>query len=1032
MYKIGYLVAAGAQEKSGFGSTLGVFLSLYFLFYHAWVGRMTLEAALLLEDNVHRLNHVLQALLLAVAAYYIPRKLYYLEEYDLGQAMAITVCLGLNGVLRVVVWVELACNSGAECNARMYGAMTAAIESASVLCAAGGIVAVYLRVPIGVVAGLWFAQYFTPRLLWLLVRWSGWLGPSCTVPWDLGYAITRFGQFAMICLGEGVLQVVWNYSETTARSVSLFFFSYMVLSLLLFLRLMLQPDHPWDHVLYKSRGLSLVWIEAFGCLGAALVSVGASLKVLLLAQRAFGGLPQLYAAYNISSPPPPEQATAGCPETFPGVSDDGGLTTQADVARLCRYTGYASGAAGGSALLMCALGAACFFLFLLAVLHDMARRSPGLDSSSSGGGSKQSRKGRPWRRRLEDVAAVLLPALLFPGFAFIGLQPWALMLLATALLLLICLGAFVTGRARRRRRFGKTVAVIVLIGRLKLYVQRRRERQRLAAAVAAAAPRSRQPEHEREREPPTSNDDSEEPQPAPRAQPQLRPRPWLRRLGLRWADLYAAPALRDHSSMANDWSSIFLDLTLIGAVLKLDLSSSFVTSEVQAVVLLAMWSDPSRYADYILTITTLLMCWLTLMLYNSALTTNDIAHGVVDSLLGVLLGFIAASSWVFSEATLSSTYDARESKDTVASSCLVLFYLITLGKMVELHRRVPAARSQALLAAGFSLLVVLLGAGAVALDITAKSDYPLLCSFLQAAAYPILLGALAAMLAWRGCESKSKSPTTTTTTTTTTNKAVHVRRMTIPLDMRFVTSRLLEIEITFLGIAVLLLTLPPPTIASAEGGEATHDMAQLVIFILAYAFLVTLVLLVFNVVDFNAHNNPLARMTAARKLMLLALLPFFFSALAGSPIMLYLSLVTAGAGAAQFSDINTPFAVFYLMLFAALWLIDLVQEGPREMHWGPSRAAQLERAAAYLLKAYALAQVALLFYVFNVDAAAFSAVLLSTTLLGFAAHAVHREARTRSAAAIAAAKRRDSPAQQDAQQPDLSSRGLSSRVLVAV
>ena len=428
------------------------------------------------------------------------------------------------------------------------------------------------------------------------------------------------------------------------------------------------------------------------------------------------------------------------------------------------------------------------------------------------------------------------------------------------------------------------------------------------------------------------------------------------------------------------------------------------------------------------------MCWLTLMLYNSALTTNDIAHGVVDSLLGVLLGFIAASSWVFSEATLSSAYNPRESKDTVASSCLVLFYLITLGKMVELHRRVPAARSQALLAAGFSLLVVLLGAGAVALDRTGNSDYTLLCSFLQAAAYPLLLGAFAAMLAWRSCE--SKSPTTTTTTTTTTKKAVQGRRTTIPLDMRFVASRLLEIEITFLGIAVLLLTLPPPTAVSTEGGEASHDMAQLVIFILAYAFLVTLVLLVFNVVDFNAHNNPLARMTAARKLMLLALLPFFFSALAGSPIMLYLSLVAAGAGAAQFSDINTPFAVFYLMLFAALWLIDLVQEGPREMHWGPSRTAQLERAAAYLLKAYTLAQVALLFYVWNVDAAAFSAVLLSTMLLGFAAHTVHREARTRSAAAIAAANRRDSPAQQDAnttaQQPELSSRGLSSRVLVAV
>ncbi len=1002
IYKIGYLVAAGAQEGVAFGPTLAVFLSLYFLFYHAWVGRMTLETTLVLEDNVHRLNHVLQAMLLAVAAFYIPKNLTYLEEYSLGQAMAITVCLGLNAVLRILVWVELAFNVGAERNARKYGALTAAIESASLLCAAGGVVAVSLQASIGVVAGLWFAQYFSPRVLWLLVRWSGRLGPSCTVPWDLGYAIVRFGQFAMLCLGEGVLQIVWNYSETTPGSVSLFFFSYMVLSLLLFLRLTLQPDHPWDHVLYKSRGLSLVWIETFGCLGAALVSVGASMKVLLLAQRALDGLPQLYVLYNISTPPPFEEATAGCPVAFPGVPDDGSLVTEINVARLCRYTGYASGVEGGSALLMCALGAASFFLFLLAVLHDMARRSPGHENS---GGSGQGRAGRSWRRRLEDVAAVVLPALLFPGFAFIGLQPWALMLLATGLLLLICLGAFVTGRARRRRRFAKVVAVIVLVGRLKLYVQRRRERQHQAHLLTLRQQPRSQPEHEHEREPPTSSNEQPAPAPAlapsrPHTRPQTRPRPWLRRLGLRWADLYAAPALRDHSSMVSDWNSIFLDLTLIGAVLKLDLSSSFLTSEINAVALLAVWSDASRYVDYILTITTLLMCWLTMMLYSSALSTNDITHGVVDSLLGVLLGFIAASSWVFQETVIGSSYDPRDSKDTIASSSLILFYLITLAKMIELHRRVPAARSQARLVAVFSLLVILLGAGAIALDRSSgdNQDYVVFCTLLEAAAYPLLLVALAAGLALGGCAG---------------------RRATIPLDMRFVASRLLEIEITFLGIAVLLLTLPPPTVVSAEGGESGQDMAQLLIFILNYAFLVTVVLLVFNVVDFDAHNNPLARMSAARKLMLLALLPFLFSAIAGTPIMLFVSLVAAGAGATQFSDINTPFAVFYLLLFATLWLIDLVQEGPREMLWGPSRPAQLERAAAYLLKAYAIVQVALLFYVWNVDAAAFCAVLLTTMLLGFAAHALHKEARVRSIAAIAAATRKQHEStqhQQDVQQ----------------
>jgi hypothetical protein len=298
LYKIGNIVASGAEDGHPFGESFGVYLCLFFLFYQAWVGRLALSSTLCLEDNFHGLNFVLQAAAVAVATYALPKRLERLSLLSSNNALIITVCLGVNALLRVLIWLELAVVERDQANVRRFAAMSACIGSVTVLFALGGALAISLgQASIAIIASLWFLQYFAARLLWLLAASCGRLDESNTVPSDASYTILRFGQFTMLCLGEGALQIVYTFTETTSGTVALFALSYLLLAMLASLRVTLERDRPWEHVLkVDSRGpASAIWVELFGWFSAALVTVGVAMKMLMLVQRAIDMLPWLYA-----------------------------------------------------------------------------------------------------------------------------------------------------------------------------------------------------------------------------------------------------------------------------------------------------------------------------------------------------------------------------------------------------------------------------------------------------------------------------------------------------------------------------------------------------------------------------------------------------------------------------------------------------------------------------------------------------------------------------------------------------------------
>jgi hypothetical protein len=94
-------------------------------------------------------------------------------------------------------------------------------------------------------------------------------------------------------------------------------------------------------------------------------------------------------------------------------------------------------------------------------------------------------------------------------------------------------------------------------------------------------------------------------------------------------------------------------------------------------------------------------------------------------------------------------------------------------------------------------------------------------------------------------------------------------------------------------------------------------------------------------------------------------------------------------------DVNTPFIGIYLAFFVVIFAVDLLQQGRKELTWGPGIVAAMARIAVYTCKAYVIVQVVLLFTLWSFTSTGFCGMILFTMVLAFFVHAVHTEVRCR-------------------------------------
>lgn len=103
------------------------------------------------------------------------------------------------------------------------------------------------------------------------------------VPYNVFFLMKRFGEFTMLMLGEGVLQIIIFPIpvEDVSGHLVTFYISFMILNTFEFIKFYLVPNDPERHVLSKS-----VWREPFVFLlypvfYATLICIGVSLKFAL-------------------------------------------------------------------------------------------------------------------------------------------------------------------------------------------------------------------------------------------------------------------------------------------------------------------------------------------------------------------------------------------------------------------------------------------------------------------------------------------------------------------------------------------------------------------------------------------------------------------------------------------------------------------------------------------------------------------------------------------------------------------------------
>lgn len=104
------------------------------------------------------------------------------------------------------------------------------------------------------------------------------------VPFNVFFFIKRIGEFTMLMLGEGVLQIIiLPIGDNVSSHLLDFVFAYLILNGLELIKFYMLPENPNDHVLVKSQWRSPFVLLLYPFFFSALICVGVALKLVLAA-----------------------------------------------------------------------------------------------------------------------------------------------------------------------------------------------------------------------------------------------------------------------------------------------------------------------------------------------------------------------------------------------------------------------------------------------------------------------------------------------------------------------------------------------------------------------------------------------------------------------------------------------------------------------------------------------------------------------------------------------------------------------------
>jgi hypothetical protein len=102
-----------------------------------------------------------------------------------------------------------------------------------------------------------------------------------TSPVNIEYSIHRYGEWTMLMLGEGVLQLIVVPVKPTATFYVTFALGYILMALLQLLHYATGPNHPDGHCMRRSARRVFFWVILESFYSASLVCVGVGLKLVL-------------------------------------------------------------------------------------------------------------------------------------------------------------------------------------------------------------------------------------------------------------------------------------------------------------------------------------------------------------------------------------------------------------------------------------------------------------------------------------------------------------------------------------------------------------------------------------------------------------------------------------------------------------------------------------------------------------------------------------------------------------------------------
>ena len=253
----------------------GLFVCVLLILYGGWESRLHLRSRLRLTDKFHRAILIFKGLTVAYATHTLPDKDVLNGEAYAAQFSATMV---LHSAINVYLWMESYVLSREE-KTKKNSLRLAGIYLISLVCIVLSLVFSLIQVDFVVVYVLWGLSYLLPRVVKDILALSGVSNRSNSIPVHYAYVIQRQGEWTMLVLGEGILQIIISPATDSVSYFAVFVLSYLILALLQLLHYSVLPFDIHDHVIQESTTRYTVLENVQVLYSIGLVVVGVALKL---------------------------------------------------------------------------------------------------------------------------------------------------------------------------------------------------------------------------------------------------------------------------------------------------------------------------------------------------------------------------------------------------------------------------------------------------------------------------------------------------------------------------------------------------------------------------------------------------------------------------------------------------------------------------------------------------------------------------------------------------------------------------------